>query len=281
MSEEHEQKIQRILVALDSSPASLAALEAAAELAASFGAELIGLFVEDINLLRLTNLSFTYEVGLFSTTRRQLDSQSLERQLRLQANQARQALALISERAQVNWSFRVARGVIAAELLAAALEADLVSLGRVGWSPLSRRRLGSTAQTILFQAPRLTLVLQPGHRLGLPLLVIYDGSAPAQKALAAAARLVHGRAGQLTVVVLAADRETAERLQTEAETQLQSQDLAARYVWQLDPDVRKLTALIQTEGCRMLVLPTDGSLLNQETILSLLQETECPVLVVR
>ena len=281
MNEEHEQKIQRILVALDSSPASLAALEAAAELAASFGAELIGLFVEDINLLRLSNLSFTYEVGLFSTTRRQLDAQSLERQLRLQANRARQALALISERAQVNWSFRVTRGVIAVELLAAALEADLVSLGRIGWSPLGRRRLGSTAQTILFQAPRLTLVLQPGHHLGLPLLVFYDGSASAQKALAAAARLGQHRAGQLTVVVLAAEAAAAERLQAEAEAHLQSQGLAARYLWQFGPDVRKLVALTQTEGYRMLVLPSDGSLLNQEAILALLQGTECPVLVVR
>jgi len=40
--EEREQSIQRILVALDTSPASLEAVETAAELADSFGAELIG-----------------------------------------------------------------------------------------------------------------------------------------------------------------------------------------------------------------------------------------------
>ena len=44
--------IRRILVALDASPASLSAMQNAVELAARLGAELIGLFVEDINLLR-------------------------------------------------------------------------------------------------------------------------------------------------------------------------------------------------------------------------------------
>jgi nucleotide-binding universal stress UspA family protein len=44
--------IRRILVALDASPHSFAALEAAAHLAAHLEAELFGLYVEDENLLR-------------------------------------------------------------------------------------------------------------------------------------------------------------------------------------------------------------------------------------
>ena len=44
--------IRRILVALDSSPHSMAALETAVELAANLGARIIGLFVEEANLLR-------------------------------------------------------------------------------------------------------------------------------------------------------------------------------------------------------------------------------------
>jgi len=39
--------LNRIIVALDSSPASMAALEVAADLAARNNAELIGVFVED------------------------------------------------------------------------------------------------------------------------------------------------------------------------------------------------------------------------------------------
>ena len=45
--------VERILVAIDASPGSLAAAETAARLAALLNAELEGLFVEDDRLLRL------------------------------------------------------------------------------------------------------------------------------------------------------------------------------------------------------------------------------------
>ena len=50
---------RRILVALDASAHSHAALAAAVALAARLHAEIEGLFVEDINLLRLAELPFT------------------------------------------------------------------------------------------------------------------------------------------------------------------------------------------------------------------------------
>ncbi len=47
---ELEPTIRRILVALDASPHSQAALEAASDLADALKAELVGIFVEDVNL---------------------------------------------------------------------------------------------------------------------------------------------------------------------------------------------------------------------------------------
>jgi len=53
MSEQYDEPtIRRILVALDASRYSLAALEAAIELAAGLEAELQGIFVEDVSELR-------------------------------------------------------------------------------------------------------------------------------------------------------------------------------------------------------------------------------------
>jgi nucleotide-binding universal stress UspA family protein len=224
-----EPAIRRILVALDVSPHSLSALEAAAELAIGLQAELVGLFVEDINLLRLAELPSSREIGIFSTSRRPLTTVEVERQLRAQAARARRALATAAHRAHVPWSFRVARGVIAAELLAAASEADLIILGKIGWSLTRRRRLGSTARAVLSQATSLTLILQQGARLGLPVLIVYDGSAIAQKALAAASRLVRGKNGYLTVVVLADAPDEAQDLQSHAARWLRERNLHASY----------------------------------------------------
>ena len=130
---ELEPTIRRILVALDASPHSQAALEAASELADVLKAELVGIFVEDVNLLHLAGLPFAREVGYPSGTDRPLDSPSMERELRIQAEQVRQTLAGVAVRRQIRWSFRVVRGQVATELLIAAQEADLLALGRASW----------------------------------------------------------------------------------------------------------------------------------------------------
>ena len=106
-----EPAIRRILVALDASLHSLAALEAASELAEALKAELVGIYVEDINLLHLAGLPFAHEVSYLSVAVRQLDSPSMERELRVQAERARQVLAGVAGRRQLRWSFRVVRGL--------------------------------------------------------------------------------------------------------------------------------------------------------------------------
>ncbi len=278
---ELEPALRHILVALDASSYSLVTLEAAAELAAGLKAELLGLFVEDINLLRLAELPFALEMGGFSTTRRRLDIREVERELRAQASRARRALALAAGRAQVPWSFRVARGVIAAELLTAASEADLVILGKVGWSLTGRRHLGSTARAVLSQATCLTLILQEGVRLSLPILVVYDGSTIAQKALSAAIRLVRGKNGYLTVLILADGPDAARELQTNVAKWLRERGLEARYRWLVGADVQHLPRIVDAEGSGVLVLPGQRSRVQSEGLLVLLDEVTCPVLLVR
>lgn len=119
-------KIRRIIVELESAPRSRAKLEVAAKLAAQMEAELVGMFVEDINLLHFAGMPFAREVCLASATRRPLDVEGMERSLRALASEAQRTLAMVAGRIPVRWSFRVARGTAGAELLAAATHADLV-----------------------------------------------------------------------------------------------------------------------------------------------------------
>jgi nucleotide-binding universal stress UspA family protein len=119
-------RIRRVIVGLDPLQQSRALLEAAAELAGEMQAELLGLFVENQDLLHFAGLPFAREVGFESATRRALDVGSMERTLRALAKEARQALEAVASPTRVQWSFRVVRGVPAAELLAAAEESDLV-----------------------------------------------------------------------------------------------------------------------------------------------------------
>jgi K+-sensing histidine kinase KdpD len=119
-------KIRRIIVSLEPAPRNWAVLEAAARLAGRMEAELVGLFVENINLLHFAGLPFACETGFASATKRDLDVEGMERSLRALAREAHQSLAAVAGRVPVRWSFRVTRGLVAAELLAEAAESDLV-----------------------------------------------------------------------------------------------------------------------------------------------------------
>lgn len=117
---------RRIVVLLDASAAGKAALAAAAARAAELEAELLAVFVEDVDLLHLAGLPFAREIGFPSATRRELDASAMERALRQIADEARRSVAEIAKRMPLQWSFQIARGALSTQMLAAAAEADLV-----------------------------------------------------------------------------------------------------------------------------------------------------------
>lgn len=151
--------IRRILVALDASAASLAALESAAALAARFEAELLGLFVEDINLLRLAGLPFARELSYVQGLARRLEAPDVERAMRVRARLAQEAFARVVTRLSLRSSFRVVRGQVVAELLRAATQADLIALGTCGVEPVPRHRPGLTAHAVALAAASPILLL--------------------------------------------------------------------------------------------------------------------------
>jgi len=280
MSEQDDEwTIRRILVALDTSRHSLAALEAAAELAVSLEAELQGLFVEDVNLLRLAGLPVAREVLYPFVTAARLDRARMERELRAQAAQARRALVAACERRHVKWSFRVVRGEVTPEVLAAALEADLLSLGKASRPLVRRVRLGSTARAAAAQATHSVLLLQRDVGIEPPVVVTYDGSPTARQALMMATRLAQKEGGYLTVLILASTPDAAQRLRAQAADFLRGQRLVVRYRRLVDAGVAMLTREVLAEGSGVLVL--SGTILPPEAFQVLLDEVDCPVLLVR
>jgi nucleotide-binding universal stress UspA family protein len=274
--------IERILVALDASPHSLAALEAAVDLAARFQAELTGLFVEDENLLRLAELPFVSEIGIFTATRRRIDGEELERQIRVQSRRVRRVFTLTTERAHVRWSFRIARGTVLSEVLSAAAEADVLVLGQAGWSLLQRGRLGSTVRGILPEQFGLALILKEGTCLGDPLAVVYDGSLAAERALitADALRRQPDKDRALIVLLLAEETQRAQTLRSQAASRLADRDATAVYRSLTSANALHLADILQAEGCGMLVLPARSSALQDSVLVALLEHLDLPVLLV-
>lgn len=166
--------IRRVVVALDASPCSRTVLRSAARLSVALGAEMEGLFVEDVRLLYTAELPVAQELRL-PGGRRVYDRPTAEHELRVVARTVEAWAGEIAQREKVEWRFRVLRGEIAPALMEAAGQEALLSLGRYGASICPRpARIGSVARSVLshYNAPLFLLhrEMQPGQ----PILLTGD-----------------------------------------------------------------------------------------------------------
>jgi nucleotide-binding universal stress UspA family protein len=261
MPESDEITIRKILVALDTSPHGLAALEAAANLAAELRAELQGLFVEDVNLLRLAGLPFAREITLSSSAPRQLDAASMERTLRARAEEVRRCLASTADRVSVRWTFQVMRGHVTRATLEASAEADLLIMGREALLPKA--------------GPAEARGEKP------PIVVVYDGSPAGQRALRSTARLVRDHRNKVVVVIAASEGDDVEAMRRQCVDWFQSREIQAVVEDTVAREASGLTATIRRLQPGLLLVNRDNRLLDEATIDTLVNHLDCPVGLVR
>jgi nucleotide-binding universal stress UspA family protein len=267
--------VERVLVALDASPSSLAALEAAAQLAAWVGAELVGLYVEDESLLRGADLPLTRVVGSFSGQLRPLDRSGIELQLRAQAAKARKAIESVAVRSRLRWTFRVMRGSVAASLHEAASGADILTLGRGRAST----RTGRTTSAFLETSGVPVLLLDRPRRCGRAVVTVYDAQPGSDEALELAGTLATGEGTPLTVVLRGGDK-ALDELEHSLANRLRSQGVQEARFYRLGRgDPSDLARLRAGTGIGMLILPRASAL--GKGIAEVLRDLGCPVLVIR
>ena len=165
---------------------------------------------------------------------------------------------------------------MAEEIVAAAEEADVVSLGRLGWSVRHQRLLGSTARE-LFQRRRITLFSHRRVRFRGPIVVLYESSEAGREAFALARRLAVGIHGPLQVLLVGENRDELRREAAggvdEWETDLWIEDLGA-----LDPE--PVARAVCRRAAGVVIVPLGRRTLGEEHVQRLLEEVMCPVLVV-
>jgi nucleotide-binding universal stress UspA family protein len=265
-----------VVLALDASPHSLAALEAGAEVAVAIDAELRGLFVEDENLMRTAELPSARTVSMSGRVDL-LDRETMRRGLQRRAETARIALEETASRMQLIWSFNIVRGSVADELLRAASIADLVSLGRSGWS-LRSAGLGSTTRSLLEESPSSLLLIEQGLKLGPSIAVIYDSSDAARRALELAASLSRSMTGEVVVIL---EKKTSEERAQEAATILRASGIADAKFQRLPRiDAHTLSEALRTSPTKGVLIPASIGV-DIAKIAGILGHLRCPALIVR
>ncbi len=275
-------RLRRILVPLDESEHSRAALEAAAQLASALGAEISGLYVEDADLLEVCRYPFAREIGVYRS--RRLSRDDVERDFRTQAERLRQMMALTAGGSEISWNFTVRRGRVISEILKQTASADLTVIGRLGRS-LLQSSTGSTVRRLVKEGRGMTLVLGRGLRMVSPVLTVYTGSELSVRALGAAVDLAIAVGGE-TEILIPADTESAYQklrdqvLSAAAETP-GSEGLHLRFRRIRTDTAAGLVTVMQAEYRRPLVLPVDALDSDPRAIIRLINRVHNPILLVR
>jgi len=270
--------IRRILVALDTPGRSTEIIDCAAILAFRLQAELTGLFIEDVNLLRLAALPFAHELPCASLLERRLDPPVMERILRAQAAAIRQRLANSATRANIPWSFEVRRGHVLDELLALAPAADLLVIGEFDQAivPIGEQR--HLCCQLLLRSSCSILVQHYSADGAQAVLVLYDGSPAADRALQLASLMAQDDEGRSLFVLLPPGCQALQQQLTQRFHQHPGQ---VRYVLLPDFSMATLLAVMTQQRARVLLAAAE-TLAGSPTLLQQLPEKlNCDFVLVR
>ncbi len=271
--------IRKIMVALESSSHSQAALEAAAQLASSLQAELHALFVEDVNLSRLAALPMAHQVQVPSGLPEPLDQVALSRAFRAQAIRLRRRLAGVAEAARIRYTFRSVQGEVAEQVLSAAREADLIIIGRA-CAAKTMAPLGSTAQAVARHSTPSVLVVRRGTAFRAPLHVVYEDPEASRKTLETALHLAAATGHRVTVLILAEGPERAADLEQQVASLLRHLE-PGQSSTVIVGRVSGLLKQLKDAGQGSLLISADSPLLEGDGILRLLNSIEIPVFLIR
>lgn len=286
----------RVLVLLDGSRLSLAAVNVAAEHARERGLGVLGIFVEETNLLRSAGYGFACEVGASSGLVRPLDSAHLQTRIAAMARQAQRTLEQATAAQGIPQSLQHCHGQVVQEVLNLATPEDLLILGRVGWSATPGVRLGSTARALLHQAPGDVMLWAhaPARARDRIVVVLNHHQGTNHRAIELGVALAQRHRKPLTILLRTDDtgadntRDTLARdtnaLDTQANEllrQLDARGIPARVRPLVSGGMDTLTRVLREEAPSHLVLSRGSSLFRQQEADDLLLSLNLPVTITR
>lgn len=280
MAEEAKKTIllREILVAIDTSAHSQAALEAAVALAKTMEANIQGLFVEDELWNKITNLPSTRAVNALTGDVLPLENETLENQVSILRNRLRRKLEQLSSRNRVKYSWSSARGNVENKILEASENADLITIGLKGHSA-RRKNLGSSAKMVIQKAEKPVLILKEGLHLGTTLTAVYDASKESQRGIRLALKIAKRNKSSLKVLVVDNNPDAVDQRNKELEKILENTEVSVKVELMKRTDLGSFLNSINEQRSGLLIIPKSQPLLAKsfETVLL---HINCPLLMV-
>jgi hypothetical protein len=229
------------------------AVQAATELARAMQLSLLGLFVEEVDLLHLAALPFAAEVSFPSALTRRLDPAAMERSLRARSRHARESLSRRLEGLSLRWDFAVVRGSALSALLAVAAEDDLVVAAIGGGSLVERERRYEVAlREVLDSRHALLLVDRRGPRA--PVVAVMAPKVSLAAVGAELGALSRHYGGSLSVLAIRNEATTREGEDASAVAMLADRGVSVRVQQVAEVDAASMLDSIAAERPGLLAL---------------------------
>lgn len=199
--------IKSILVAMDGSPASLAALQEAVRWAGTLDAELRGLFVEDEQRFVYYPTGFSAEGGVPVSAPLPEEEMAAENaKVQQEGEEIRrafdQAVASMPQRS----GFMQVRGSVNPVLTQEARAVDLVVMGRRGRNePADSKEPGPTTETLIHNAQRPVLVVPEQPRHNGTVVFAYDGGRGSHRVIGPGTELAVAVGAKVAVISIGDD----------------------------------------------------------------------------
>jgi len=209
-----------ILVPIDSSDASLVAVDYAIDLSRSFDSEIVGISIIDIKKLTGpfmrdlgTSIGGMVPYGDFQQNVRQF--------LEDTAKAALDELEGKCNSAGISFTRTTKEGVISKEIVESAKRCNMISMGMAGEHAFWRDAfLGSNLESVVRQTHKPVLVTPEKYKKITKILVAYDTSSFSAKALTAGADIAEQMKTPLTVITVSDDKKAGEDILSQADETL-------------------------------------------------------------
>ncbi len=259
---------RRLAVILGGGDADTRALRILASVLTEFSPEVAGLFLEDVDLFRLAELPFSYQISRLTSRVQPLSAIELEREVRVQAVRAERALRVTAEQAGLKWSFRRMRGRLRMALEASP-DVNLLLVSATRRSIVSSGEAGALGHALRASEGEPTR----------PIVAVFDGSDSATVALESAIRLSRSTHRRLEVILVAADDAVAAKLRDRATELVAPQSATLRRV--SDMTIETLAKAAHARAPALLVIGAKKEFLESPGVDDLRRSIDCPTLIVR
>lgn len=270
--------IARILVALDATAETGAAIAAAVGLAARARTPLHAVFVEDEDLLSLAGLPVARQV-ITGAAAAPLTTADVELQLRAAAARAQQSILAAARERSLDCTFEIVRGG-AETALSIAAEGDLVVAGASA-RPVARHfRVESLWSQALDRMPGRLLLARPSRNEdGRGVVVLLRGRGSAAERLLAAAAQIAELSGRPLTVIGPPGHVGAENVAEWVAARL-APAMVGGQIEMAPADPAALRARLAELGCGLLAVEADATR-ELSPLRDLAERLDCDVLVVR